>query len=71
MNELEIGGGFLNLFIRSASEDAEYGSGSYDNTSNTTGHGEHSGHNSHVNSGTVLFLFASFAVGGEEANLSY
>ena len=68
MKEMDqIGGGILNLFIRSASDEAEYGSGSSENTSNDTGHGEHhSGHNTHVNTGTVLFLFASFAVGGEK-----
>ncbi len=51
----EIKGGFLDLFVRSTSAE--------NNVTNTSG--TQSEHGGHSNTGTVLFLFTSFAVGGE------
>ncbi len=52
----EIRGGFLNLFVRSTSAEN-------DNVTNASG--SQSEHGGHSNTGTVLFLFTSFTVGGE------
>ncbi len=54
----EIRGGFLNLFVRSTSAEN-------DNVTNASGtQSEHGGHII-SNTGTVLFLFTSFTVGGD------
>ena len=66
MNEEGLGR-VLEFFIRSADEGSA-GSSSDDGheTNHTAGHeGAHSDHGGHANSGTVLFLFAAFAVGGK------
>ena len=59
-------GGVLDLFVRDT--ELDYGSGDNESLAHNSSHngtGHQSDHNQHTNSGTVLFLFMSFAVGGE------
>lgn len=71
MDFSDFGEGVLDLFVR----DVDYGSGvneSLTHNSSHNGTGDHSEHNQHAESGTVLFLFMSFAVGGKDsAKCSY
>lgn len=62
----DFGEKVLDLFVRDIEPD---GNGSLSNNSSLNGTGHHGGHAGHVNSGTVLFLFMSFAVGGKTLSL--
>ena len=62
MNEKGFGR-VLEFFIRSAPEYSSRSSDDGHETNHTDAH--HSDHGGHASSGTVLFLFAAFAVGGE------
>lgn len=54
----------LEFYIRSVG--SRSGDSDVDNHSNDSNGETHDGHGGHANSGTVLFLFTAFAVGGRQ-----